>query len=138
MAYTKTNTQAAIDNSCTLDRHFEITYRDLADLYGPKIWADGIGRWFTYEHLIQIASAHLLSGIARSSYWDMLVFSTRQRATNADLITVITGIDLAAHAQEEYDRQRLACHIEGKACKTVRFTTVADPAAQGIHDLACT
>ncbi|MCP4539734.1 MAG: hypothetical protein GY832_21560 [Chloroflexi bacterium] len=88
--------------------------------------------------IFKIASNHLPSGIAWSPRWDMLVFPTCQRPTNVGLTTVITGVEFAARAQEEYDRQRLACQVEGKACKTVRLVTVADPAAQGIHDLACT
>lgn len=136
--------RAVITEGYTRDRHWEIVYHDLVDLYGPKIGLDGIGLWVTYRRFVQHNPDHLLTDKAWPSHRGLLaplfkVGQTRLRNTRRDLvdaglIDVTKGRDLARRSQEEYDQQILSWHEEGKPRKPVRRITLSELAAMGIQN----
>jgi hypothetical protein len=135
---------AVITEGYTRDRHWEIVYHDLIDLYGPKIGLDGIGLWVTYKRFIQHNPDHLLTDKAWPSHRGLLaplfkvgqtsLRNTRRDLVDAGLIEVTKGRDLARRSQEDYDRQVLSWHEEGKPRKPVRRITLGQLAAMGIQN----
>jgi hypothetical protein len=130
----------------TRQRHFEMVYHDLVDLYGPMISDDGIGLWITYQRHIQRNPDHLLEGRAWPSHRDRLakllktgqthLRNSRHTLQKAGLIEVISGRELAEESRQEYDAQLLNAYTEGKARKAVRRITLRDLAAMGIQNPA--
>lgn len=130
----------------TRQRHFEIVYHDLVDLYGPMISDAGIGLWVTYKRHVQRNPGHLLEGRAWPSHRDRLAKLLRVGQTHlrtcrhalqkAGLIEVISGQRLVDESQQEYNAQVLNAYTEGKPRKAVRRITLRDLAAMGIQNPA--
>lgn len=137
-----------ITEGYTRDRHWEIVYHDLIDLYGPKIGLDGVGLWITYRRFIQHNPDHLLTDKAWPSHRGLLaplfkigqtrLRNTRRTLVDAGLIKVIKGRELASRSQEAYDRQLLIWHEEGKPRRPIRRITLSDLAELGIQNPART
>ena len=111
-----TNAPVFVTSGYSRDRHWEHTYHDLHDLYGPMIGIEGPTMWFVYKRHIQRNPDHLLLDLAWPSHKELSKFYTvgetklrgvRQRLEKAGLITVTRGRDLAAQSQWNYDRQLL-------------------------------
>lgn len=136
--------RAVIVEGYTRERHWEIVYHDLIDLYGPKIGLDGIGLWITYKRFIQHNPDHLLTDKAWPSHRGLLaplfkvgqtkLRNARQSLADAGLIEVVKGRDLARRSQEEYDQQLLIWHDQGKPRKPVSRITLSDLADLGIQN----
>lgn len=139
---------AVITEGYTRDRHWEIVYHDLMDLYGPKIGLEGVGLWVTYRRFIQHNPDHLLTDKAWPSHRGLLaplfkvgqtkLRNTRQDLVDVGLIDIIKGRDLASQSQEAYDQQLLKWHEQGKPRKAVSRITLGDLAALGIQNPART
>lgn len=136
--------RAVIVEGYTRERHWEIVYHDLIDLYGPKIGLDGVGLWVTYKRFIQHNPNHLLTDKAWPSHRGLLaplfkvgqtkLRNARQALADAGLIEVVKGRDLARRSQEEYDQQLLIWHDQGKPRKPVSRITLSDLAELGIQN----
>lgn len=134
----------------TRQRHWEVVYHDLVDLYGPMIGLDGIGLWLAYKRFLQNDPDHLLTDLAWPSHRGRLapLFSVGQTALRnarhtleeAKLVTALSGQELVERAQAEYDQQLLeAYQANSRRSWTLQRITLGDlTAAAGVRNPART
>jgi hypothetical protein len=129
-------------------RHWEVVYHDLVDLYGPMIGPDGIGLWVTYKRFVQHDPDHLLTGLAWPSHRKTLASllrvsqdslrSGRQSLVEVGLITATKGRDLVSRSVEAHEEQQQILLAEGKPRTAVRRITMQDLVEAGIQNPANT
>ncbi len=139
-----TNAPVFITSGYTRDRHWEVVYHDLVDLYGPKIGPDGIGIWVTYKRFIQHNPEHLLVDKTWVSHKGTLASlfqvgqttlrTTRTKLKDAGVITIASGRDLVTRSQRQYNAQLLG---GGKIPQNGPIT-MSRLAAMGIRNPATT
>jgi hypothetical protein len=137
-----------ITQGYTRQRHWELIYHDLYDLYGPLIGERGAGLYGGYKRFRNNTAGHLLEKKAWPSHRDLLtsLFGTsqdklrysRKKLVAAGLIDAEFGRDLVARSRREYDAQLAVQWNEGKPRKAVELITLADLAALGIQNPANT
>ncbi len=138
------NPSIFITSGYTRDRHWEVVYHDMVDLYGPKIGLDGLGLWVTYKRFIQHNPEHLLFDKTWVSHKGMLASlfgvgqntlrSTRTKLKDAGLIAVATGRELVTRSRQQYEAQLLG----GGKIPPNGPITMSRLAAMGIRNPATT